>query len=105
MMVHMQGFSPHSAVCCGAQVRRALEQPRRYITRPALANERVPCDAAGQVVLKLKTHWRYGTAHLVMSPLKFKPLRIELPLRGRQIGWSYVSCVSSLDSRAAGLTA
>ncbi len=32
-------------------------------------NERVQCNAAGQVVLKLKTAWRDGTAHLVMSPL------------------------------------
>ena len=43
----------------------------RYITRPALANERVQTNAAGQVVLKLKTPWREGTTHLVMSPLEF----------------------------------
>ena len=41
------------------------------ITRPALANERVQTNAAGQVVLKLKTPWRDGTTHLVMSPLEF----------------------------------
>ena len=28
-------------------------------------------NAAGQVVLKLKTPWRDGTTHLVMSPLEF----------------------------------
>ena len=27
--------------------------------------------AGGQVVLELKTPWRDGTTHLVMSPLKF----------------------------------
>ena len=43
----------------------------RCITRPALANERVQTNAAGQVVLKLKTAWRDGTTHLVMSPLEF----------------------------------
>jgi hypothetical protein len=43
----------------------------RYITRPALANEHVQCNAAGQVVLKLKPPWRDGTTHLVMSPLEF----------------------------------
>ncbi len=43
----------------------------RYITRPALANERVQTNAAGQVVLKLTTPWRDGTTHLVMSPLEF----------------------------------
>ena len=40
-------------------------------SRPALANERVQTNAAGQVVLKLKTPWRDGTTHLVMSPLEF----------------------------------
>jgi hypothetical protein len=29
------------------------------------------CDAAGLVVLKLKTPWRDGSRHLVMSPPKF----------------------------------
>ena len=56
---------------CGADYRQALEQLCRYITRPALANERVQTNAAGQVVLKLKTPWRDGTTHLVMSPLEF----------------------------------
>jgi hypothetical protein len=28
-------------------------------------------NAAGQIVLKLKTPWRDGTTHLVMSPLEF----------------------------------
>ncbi len=43
----------------------------RYITRPALSDERVQLNAAGQVELKLKTPWRDGTTHLVMSPLEF----------------------------------
>ena len=49
----------------GARCKR--EQLRRYITRPALADERVQFNAAGQVELKLKTPWRDGTTHLVMS--------------------------------------
>lgn len=41
----------------------------RYAARPlALANERVRCNAAGQVVVKQKTAWRDATTHLVMSP-------------------------------------
>ena len=67
----MQGFSLHAAVRCGAKDRKSLEQLCRYITRTAQANERVQCNAAGQVVLKLKTPWRDGTTHLVMSPLEF----------------------------------
>ena len=65
----IDGFSLHAAVRCAADDRQALEQLCRYITRPALANERVQTNAAGQVVLKLKTAWRDGTTHLVMSPL------------------------------------
>ena len=70
------GFSLHAAVCCGADDRQALEQLCRYITRPApprpaFANELVQTNAAGQVVLKLKTAWRDGTSHLGMSPREF----------------------------------
>ena len=42
----------------GADDRQALEQLCRHITRPTLGNERVQKNAAGQVVLKLKTPWR-----------------------------------------------
>jgi len=41
------------------------------ITRPALVNERVQTNGAGQVVLKLKAPWRDGTTHLVLSPMQF----------------------------------
>ncbi len=37
----------------------------------ALSDERIQLNAAGQVELKLKTPWRGGTTHLVMSPLEF----------------------------------
>jgi hypothetical protein len=47
----MQGFSLHAAVRCGGDDRQALEQLCRYVTRPALANERVQTSAARQVVL------------------------------------------------------
>ena len=55
---------------CEAHDRKWLEQLCPYITRPALSDERVQCDAAGQVEPKLKTPWRDGTTHLVMSPLE-----------------------------------
>jgi len=67
----VSGLTLHAAVRCAANDRQALEQLCRYITRPALANERVQTNAAGQVVPKLKTPWRDGNTHLVMSPLEF----------------------------------
>jgi hypothetical protein len=66
-----QGFSLHAAVRCHADERLKLERLCRYITRPALANDRVKINAKGQVELKLKTPWRDGTTHHVMSPLEF----------------------------------
>ncbi|HEY8707891.1 MAG TPA: transposase, partial [Burkholderiaceae bacterium] len=66
-----QGFSLHAAVRCEAEDRQGLKRLCRYITRPALAYEWVQYNAAGRVVLKLKTSWRDGTTHLVMSPLEF----------------------------------
>ena len=66
----IDGFSLHAAVRVNAHDRKRLEQLCRYITRPALSDERVQLNAAGQVELKLKTPWRDGTTHLVVSPLE-----------------------------------
>ena len=87
------GFSPHAAVRCGADERKSLEQLCRYITRRALTNERVQCNAAGQVVLKLKTRWRDGTTHLVMSPLEFMQRLAALASRVSLMGWEDGLCV------------
>ena len=67
----IDGFSLYAAVRVEANDRKRLEQLCRYITRPALSDERVQLNAALQVVLKLKTPRRDGTTHLVMSPLEF----------------------------------
>jgi hypothetical protein len=63
----------HCSRCASGsyRYRKRLEQPCRYITRPALSDERVQLNAAGQLELKLKTPWRDGTTHLAMSPLEF----------------------------------
>jgi hypothetical protein len=67
----VDGFSLHAAVRVEASDRKRLEHLCRYITRPALSDERVQLNDAGQVELKLKTPWRDGTTHLVMSALEF----------------------------------
>ena len=38
---------------------------------PAIANERLKRNRAGQVVLQLKSAFKDGTTHIVMSPLEF----------------------------------
>ena len=52
---------------CEADDRQRLEQLCRYITRGA-GQERVQCNAAGQVVLKLKTPWRARDELAVSAP-------------------------------------
>jgi hypothetical protein len=65
------GFSLHAGVHCGADQRQELERLCRYITRPAIASERLKRDRSGDVVLQLKSAWRDGTTHIRMSPLEF----------------------------------
>jgi Putative transposase len=83
LCANLEGFGLHAAVRCASHERKPLEQLCRYITRPAFANERVRCNATGQVVLTLKTPWRDGTTHLVMSPLEFMQRLAELVPRAR----------------------
>ena len=56
----------HAALRLEARDRKRLEQLSRYIARPALSDERVQLNAAGQVEPKLKTPWRHGTTRLAM---------------------------------------
>jgi len=66
----IDGFSLHADLRCAADDRQALEQQRRYITRPAQDRRARANPRRRAVVLKLKTPWRDGTTHLVMSPLE-----------------------------------
>jgi hypothetical protein len=69
--VSKQGFSLHAEVRCAMNQRKKLEQLCRYITRPAIANERLKLNSAGDVVLRLKSPYQDGTTHIVMTPLEF----------------------------------
>ena len=71
LCANAHGFSLHAAVRCGTDQRKELEHLCRYITRPAIANERLKRNRAGQVVLQLKSAYQDGTTHIVMSPLEF----------------------------------
>ena len=64
------GFSLHAGVSCEADERKKLERLCRYVARPAIANDRLKLTDCGQVVLQLKTAFRDGTTHIVMSPLE-----------------------------------
>jgi len=70
--------APGDGLQAAAVRRHRRFQPARRSAlrsrRPAGAGATAPLHhlpGAGQVVLKLKTPWRDGTTHLVMSPLEF----------------------------------
>ena len=65
------GFSLHAGVRCAMNQRNKLERLCGYITRLAIADERLARNKDGQIVLTLKTPYRDGTTHIVMSPLEF----------------------------------
>jgi len=66
-------------VCCATHQRKKLDHLCRYITRPAIANERLALNRAAQVVLTPKIPYRDGTTHIVMSPLEFQRLAALVP--------------------------
>jgi hypothetical protein len=69
--VARDGFSLNAAVACAPQQRDRIERLCRYITRPALALDRLSTNAAGQVLYQLKTPYRDGTTHFVFEPIEF----------------------------------
>ncbi len=68
--VQFNGFSLHADVRCGKGERKKLERLCRYVTRPAISNERLTLTDCDQVVYELKKPFRDGTTHIVMSPLE-----------------------------------
>ena len=71
MLARQPGFSLHAATCCEAKQRDKLEKLCRYITRPAIANERLSTNERGQVIYRFKQPFRDGTTHVVLDPLDF----------------------------------
>src|SRR5215471_10929234 len=83
LRVNAHGFSLHAALRWRADQRAQLEQLCRYITRPAIANERLKRNRVGQVVLQLKSPYKDGTTHIVMEPLDFMERLAALVSRPR----------------------
>lgn len=71
LLATQPGFSLHAATCCEASQRDKLEKLCRYITRPAIASERLSTSERGQVIYKFKQPFRDGTTHVVLDPLDF----------------------------------
>ena len=54
-----------------AQQRDTLERLCRYVSRPAVAIERLSMTAQGQIRYALKTPYRDGTTHVLFEALDF----------------------------------
>ena len=65
------GFSLHAGVAAEAEEREKLERLCRYISRPAIATERLSMTGQGQVRYALKRAYRDGTTHVVLDPVDF----------------------------------
>lgn len=66
-----EGFSLHAAIYCAPYEREKLEKLCRYITRPAVSENRLTMKSSGDIVLKLKSKYSDGTSHLLFSGLEF----------------------------------
>ena len=84
-IAQLSGFSLHAGTRCHAHERDSLERLCRYITRPAISNERLSVNGHGQVVYRLKHTFRDGTTHVVLDPIDFiaRLAAPEVPLASR----------------------
>jgi len=64
---HVDGFSVHANVSLPAHRRKKLENLCRYMLRPPLAVERLERLSGGRLTYRMKTSWRDGTTHVIMS--------------------------------------
>lgn len=67
----MAGFSLHAGVAARADQRHKLERLCRYISRPAIAEQRLSLTPNGNVRYQLKTPYRDGTTYVIFEPLDF----------------------------------
>ena len=65
------GFSLHAGVAAKAYQRKKLERLCRYISRPAVSEQRLSLTSGGNIRYQLKTPYRNGTTHVFFEPLDF----------------------------------
>jgi hypothetical protein len=87
--VRASGFSLHASVDIAANQRPKLERLCRYVSRPAVASERLALSASGQVRYQLKTPYRDGTTHTVLEPLDFMARLAALVPPPRQVAMNW----------------
>jgi len=67
----VSGLSLYAGVAAEANERQKLERLCRYITCPAIAEQRLSLTAQGWVRYQLKGPYRDSTTHVVLDPVDF----------------------------------
>jgi hypothetical protein len=70
-VANTSGFSLHTGVFANADEPDKLERLCRYISRPAISEQRLNMTQNTKVRYELKTPYRDGTTHVFFSPLDF----------------------------------
>lgn len=82
--------------------RQKLERLCRYVSRPAVATERLGVTSSGQVRYPLKTAYRDGTTHIGLEALdRMARLAALVPPRRRHLTRSHGVCAPHSKLRAA----
>ena len=70
-LANTSGFSLHAGVFADADAPDKLERLCRYISRPAISEQRLSMTQHEKVLYELKTPYRDGTTHVFFEPLDF----------------------------------
>jgi hypothetical protein len=70
-LANTSGFSLHAGVFADADEPEKLERLCRYISRPAISEQRLSITKQVQVRYELKTPYRDGTTHVFFDPIDF----------------------------------
>lgn len=58
-------------MAAGRHERKKLERLCRYISRPAVSEQRLSLTSNGNIRYRLKTPYKDGTTHVIFEPLDF----------------------------------
>jgi ribosomal protein S27E len=70
-LANTSGFSLHAGVFANAAEPEKLERLCRYISRPAISEQRLSMTDHGKVRYELKTPYSDGTTHVFFDPIDF----------------------------------
>lgn len=93
----VNGFSLHCNTSTNTHARDRLKKLIEYIARGPLSNERLEITSERKIKLQLKTPWRDGTSHLLLSPHEFmeKLAAIIPPPKSHLVRWGGVFAANS----------